>query len=69
MTDDEWRPLRRWPEWMLRAVVAARGKRSMWAEAYFELINRSNDAADQCALDETTMGRDCVALDAVEGRN
>ncbi len=43
------RPLRDWPTWMLSAIVQFRYRRSMWAEAYFELVERSIEAADEYA--------------------
>jgi hypothetical protein len=35
--------------WMLLAVVKFRIRRSMWAEAYFELVERGNDEAQRYA--------------------
>ncbi len=49
MIDDDYRPLRNWPEWMLRAVVTLRRRKSMWAEAYFELVERGADYAVEYA--------------------
>ncbi len=39
------RPLQNWPIWMLQSIVAFRRRKSMWAEAYFELLERANDIA------------------------
>lgn len=43
------RPLRHWPSWSLQLYVRTGSKRGMWAEAYFELLERANDAAAEYA--------------------
>ncbi len=51
MSDDDMRPLRQWPEWLLVMVVASRkgdrARTALWCEAYFELVERSYDAMQE----------------------
>lgn len=49
MSDDDMRPLRRWPLWRLTLTVNLRLRKTMWAEAYFELLERAKDAAEDYA--------------------
>lgn len=61
------RPLKSWPEWMLRAVVTLGKQRRLWAEAYFELIERAKDAADAHAELERELGHNVWSSGAPPG--
>ncbi len=43
------RPLRSWPTWMLQSMIKFRRRKTMWLDAYEELLMRGGDYAEAYA--------------------